>query len=59
MLICPTALDAAFEHQTGDTRTKRTLTTLDLEQQAPYVSNLVFPMWAIHAGHRRQRSLPD
>jgi amidase len=47
VLVCPTALDVAFEHQTGDQEDR----TLPIDgQQVPYLSNIVYPMWAIHTG---------
>ena len=47
VLICPSALDAAFTHQTGDQR-ERTLTVDD--RTVPAMLNIVYPMWAIFAG---------
>ncbi len=47
VLVCPTALDAAFRHQTGD-QSDRTLTMDDRE--VPYMLNIVYPMWAIFTG---------
>ena len=48
VLVCPTALDVAFPHQTG-TQDDRLLTVDD--RSVPYMLNLVYPMWAIFAGH--------
>jgi amidase len=47
VLVCPTALDVAFPHQSGDMNL-RTLTVDD--RTVPYWANLVYPMWAIFAG---------
>ena len=47
VLVCPTALDAAFPHQTGD-QNARTLSIDD--RTVPYMLNIVYPMWAIFAG---------
>ncbi len=47
ILLCPTALDVAFEHQGGD-QDQRTL-TID-GRSVNYMMNIVYPMWAIHAG---------
>lgn len=47
VLICPTALDVAFEHQSGDQNDR----VLSIDgQSVPYVLNIVYPMWAIHTG---------
>ena len=47
VLVCPTALDVAFPHQTGDIN----LRTLSVDgYTVPYGKNLVYPMWAIFAG---------
>ncbi len=47
VLVCPTALDAAFPHQTGE----QTDRTLDIDGRAvPYTLNIVYPMWAIFTG---------
>ncbi len=48
VLVCPTALDAAFSHQTGP-QDDRVL-PVD-ERSVPYMLNIVYPMWAIFAGH--------
>ena len=47
VLICPTALDAAFPHQSGPS-SQRTLTIDD--RTVPYLLNIVYPMWAIFPG---------
>ncbi len=47
VLVCPTALDSAFEHQTGN-QNDRTLVIDGVE--VPYLHNVVFPMWAIYTG---------
>ena len=47
ILVCPTALDAAFPHQTGEQRDR----TLDIDGRVvPYTMNIVYPMWAIFTG---------
>ena len=47
VLVCPTALDVAFEHQTGPHEQRK----LDIDgRSVDYGSNIVYPMWAIHAG---------
>jgi amidase len=47
ILVCPTALDAAFPHQSGD----QTDRTLEIDGRAvPYQLNIVYPMWAILTG---------
>ena len=47
VLICPTALDVAFEHQSGDQNDR----VLSIDgQSVPYMLNIVYPMWAIHTG---------
>ena len=47
VLVCPTALDVAFEHQTGPQDQR----VLDIDgQPVNYMSNIVYPMWAIYAG---------
>lgn len=47
VIVCPTALDVAFPHQTGDFN----LRTLSVDgRTVPYGDNLVYPMWAIFAG---------
>jgi amidase len=47
VLVCPTALDAAFPHQVGDQHER----TLAIDDRAvPYLLNIVYPMWAIFAG---------
>lgn len=47
VLVCPTALDVAFEHQSGD-QDQRVLTVDG--RSVSYMLNIVYPMWAIHAG---------
>ena len=47
VLVCPTALDAAFRHQVGP-QSDRVLTLDDTD--VPYVLNFVYPMWAIFPG---------
>jgi len=47
VLICPTALDAAFPHQTGP-QGDRVLEVDD--RSVPYDFNIVYPMWAIFTG---------
>ena len=47
VLVCPTALDAAFEHQSGP-QEARTLPVDD--RTVPYMLNIAYPMWAIFAG---------
>ena len=47
VLVCPTALDVAFEHQTGP-QSQRVL-SID-GRSVDYMSNIVYPMWAIYAG---------
>ena len=47
VLVCPTALDAAFKHQT-DPQQERMLPLDDTE--VPYLLNIVYPMWAIYTG---------
>ena len=47
VLVCPTALDAAFTHQ-SDPQNERTLDVDD--RSVPYMLNIVYPMWAIFAG---------
>lgn len=47
VLVCPAALDAAFEHQTAPPD-ERTLTVDD--RPVPYQLNIVYPMWPIFAG---------
>ena len=47
VLVCPTALDVAFPHQSGDAN----LRTMSVDDRpVPYWQNLVYPMWAIFAG---------
>jgi amidase len=47
VLVSPTILDVAFEHQTGEQQ----LRTLSIDgRTVPYWLNLVYPMWAIFAG---------
>jgi amidase len=47
VLICPTALDAAFPHQTG--RQEDRALEID-DRSVPYTLNIVYPMWAIFTG---------
>ena len=47
VLVCPTALDSAFTHQTGP-QGARTLPVNG--QEVPYTMNIVYPMWAIYTG---------
>ncbi len=47
VLVCPTALDVAFPHQTGP-QEDRVLSVDD--RSVPYPLNIVYPMWAIFAG---------
>ncbi len=47
VLVCPTALDAAFPHATGSQLT-RVLTVDGID--VPYMHNIVYPHWAIFAG---------
>ena len=47
VLICPTALDAAFPHQTGRQFDRRL--TID-DRSVEYMLNIVYPMWAIFPG---------
>ncbi len=47
VLICPTALDVAFEHQSGEQKDR--LLSID-GRSVPYMLNIVYPMWAIHTG---------
>lgn len=47
VLVCPTALDAAFTHQ-SDPQDERTLTVDG--RQVPYGLNIMYPMWAIYTG---------
>jgi amidase len=47
VLVCPTALDAAFPH-TGGSQTTRTIEVDGT--RVPYMHNIVFPHWAIFAG---------
>jgi amidase len=47
VLVCPTALDAAFAHQQGGFQTR----SLEVDgETVPYHRNVIFPMWAIFAG---------
>jgi amidase len=47
VLVCPTALDVAFEHQTAPQAAR----SLDVDgRRVPYFANIVFPMWAIFTG---------
>jgi amidase len=47
VLVCPTALDAAFPHAIG-TQADRTLSIDGVD--VPYMSNIVLPHWAIYPG---------
>ena len=47
VLICPTALDVAFEHQSGDQNDR--MLSID-GRSVTYMLNIVYPMWAIHTG---------
>ena len=47
VVVCPTALDSAFTHQSGP-QSARTL-PIDGEQVS-YMLNIVYPMWAIYTG---------
>lgn len=47
VLICPTALDAAFEHQIGGQNDR--MLSID-GRSVMYILNIVYPMWAIHTG---------
>jgi amidase len=47
VLVCPTALDAAFKHQSGP-QPERMLPLDDTE--VPYTLNIAYPMWAIFTG---------
>jgi len=47
VIVCPTALDSAFTHQSGP-QSARTL-PIDGEQVS-YMLNIVYPMWAIYTG---------
>jgi amidase len=47
VLVCPSALDAAFKHQSGP-QSERMLALDDTE--VPYMLNIVYPMWAIFTG---------
>jgi amidase len=47
VLVCPTALSAAFPHATGPQGDR----TLRIDgQTVPYMLNIVYPMWAIYTG---------
>lgn len=47
VLVCPTALGAAFEHRPGPFSQR----TLDIDgTTVPYGLNIVYPMWAIFTG---------
>jgi amidase len=47
VLVCPTALDAAFPHAEGPQEHR----VLSVDGRAvPYILNIVYPMWAIFAG---------
>ncbi len=47
VLVCPTALDAAFPHETRP-QSQRVLQVDD--RAVPYQLNIVYPMWAIFPG---------
>jgi amidase len=47
LLVCPTALDVAFSHQSGPQQDR--VLTVD-SQEVPYLLNIVYPMWAIFTG---------
>jgi amidase len=47
VLVCPTALDAAFPHQTGPQGER--VHEID-GRSVPYMLNIVYPMWAIFTG---------
>ena len=47
VLVCPTALDVAFPHQTGDDGTR--LITVD-DREVPYMLNMIYPMLAVFPG---------
>ena len=47
VLVCPTALDVAFPHQTGPQSERSHL--ID-DRTVPYMLNIVYPMWAIFTG---------
>ena len=47
VLVCPAALDTAFQHRTGP-QSGRVLTLDDTE--VPYMLNIIYPMWAIFTG---------
>ena len=47
VLVCPTALDVAFVHQTGEQDSR----VLEIDDRTvPYATNIVYPMWAIFTG---------
>ena len=47
VLVCPTALDTAFTHRTGEQDTR----AFDIDgRTVPYALNIVYPMWAIFTG---------
>ena len=47
VVVCPTALDAAFTHRTGEQATR----AFDIDgRTVPYALNIVYPMWAIFTG---------
>jgi amidase len=47
VLVCPTALDAAFEHQSGPQHQR----SIDVDgRSVRYTLNIVYPMWAIFTG---------
>jgi amidase len=47
VLVCPTALDVAYPHQTGPQSDR--VHTFD-DRVVPYMLNIVYPMWAIFTG---------
>lgn len=47
VVVCPTALDAAFPHQTGSQRDRVLIVD---GREVPYNLNIVYPMWAIFPG---------
>jgi amidase len=47
VLVCPTALDVPFEHQSGP-QSQRLLPVDD--RSVPYMLNIVYPMWSIYTG---------
>jgi amidase len=47
VLVCPTALDVAFPHQTGDDGSR--LITVD-DREVPYLLNMIYPLLAVFPG---------